>query len=467
VRVWHPDASAAEILPAKGGAHACAPTDTPGLFETIVRGSEAPRYRVRFRFPDGSAWEAEDPYRFPVSVGEVDLYLFAEGTHRALWKVLGAHPQTLDGIEGVRFAVWAPHARRVSVIGDFNGWDGRRLPMRRISPSGIYELFVPELTRGAPYKFEIKTRDGSLRPKTDPFAFWMEPPPESASRVFGCDADYAWGDQKWMDARSADPLHQPLSIYEVHLGSWRRRPDGGFLGYRELAEALVEHARRFGFTHLEILPITEYPFDGSWGYQVSGYFAPTHRYGDPDDFRAFVDICHRGGIGVILDWVPAHFPRDDFALRRFDGEPLYEYADPRLGEHPEWGTLVFDFGRNEVRNFLMASALFWLREYHLDGLRVDAVASMLYRNYSREPGDWLPNLHGGHENLEAVAFLRDLNQAVREECPGCISIAEESTAWPGVSRGVDEGGLGFTLKWNLGWMHDTLGYFAREPIHRR
>ncbi len=467
VRVWHPEARAAEILPADGSARPLEATDTPGLFEAVVRGAEPPRYRVRFRFPDGTSWEAEDPYRFPVSLGDVDLYLFAEGTHRTLWKVLGAHPQTLDGVDGVRFAVWAPHARRVSVVGDFCHWDGRRLPMRRISPSGIFELFVPGVARGAPYKFEIKTRDGSLRPKTDPFAFWMEPPPECASRVFGCPSDFAWGDQKWLDARSRDPLHEPICIYEVHLGSWRRRPDGGLLGYRELAEALVAHAQRFGFTHLELLPVTEHPFDLSWGYQVSGYFAPTHRHGDPDDFRAFVDVCHRGGIGVLLDWVPAHFPRDDFALRRFDGEPLFEYADPRMGEHPDWGTLVFDFGRNEVRNFLVASALFWLREYHLDGLRIDAVASMLYRDYSRKEGDWLPNLHGGRENLEAVSFLRELNQAVREECPGCITVAEESTAWPGVSRGVDEGGLGFHLKWNLGWMHDTLGYFGREPIHRR
>jgi 1,4-alpha-glucan branching enzyme len=355
----------------------------------------------------------------------------------------------------------------VSLVGGFCDWDGRRLPMRRISPSGVFELFVPGIARGEAYKFELKTQDGALRLKTDPFAFAMEAPPECAARVVGCNADFGWGDQKWLDARTGDALHEPLAIYEVHLGSWRRRPDGSLLGYRELAEALVAHARRFGFTHLELLPITEHPFDPSWGYQVSGYFAPTQRHGDPDDFRAFVDICHRGGIGVILDWVPAHFPRDDFALRRFDGDALFEYADPRLGEHPEWGTLVFDFGRNEVRNFLIASALFWLREYHLDGLRVDAVASMLYRDYSREPGDWIPNLHGGRENLEAVKFLRELNRAVREECPGCITIAEESTAWPGVSRAVDEGGLGFTLKWNLGWMHDTLGYFARESIHRR
>ncbi len=467
IGVWHPEAVSAALRLDGRGTRPLEATEVPGLFEADVEGAAPPRYRVRYRFADGAEWETDDPYRFAPSIGELDLYLFAEGTHRSLWKVLGAHPMSLEGVPGVRFAVWAPRARRVSLVGDFCDWDGRRLPMRRISPSGVFELFVPGLERGASYKYEIKTGDGALRPKTDPFAFSMEPPPECASRVVGCDAGFAWGDEKWIDARTGDALHEPLSIYEVHLGSWRRGADGRLLGYRELAHALVAHAQRFGFTHLELLPVTEHPFDLSWGYQVSGYFAPTHRHGEPDDFRAFVDICHRAGIGVILDWVPAHFPRDDFALRRFDGEPLFEYADPRLGEHPEWGTLVFDFGRNEVRNFLIASALFWLREFHLDGLRVDAVASMLYRDYSREAGDWIPNLHGGRENLEAVHFLRELNRAVREECPGCMTIAEESTAWPGVSRPVDEGGLGFTLKWNLGWMHDTLGYFGREPIHRR
>ncbi|MDJ0786308.1 MAG: 1,4-alpha-glucan branching protein GlgB [Myxococcota bacterium] len=465
VAVWHPEASGAELLLDDGVVQPLDGGPWPGLFEGILTTALPPRYRVRFLFADSAPWEVDDPYRFPSSLGDLDLHLFAEGTHRSLWKVLGAHPCVLDGVEGVRFAVWAPRATRVSVVGDFCEWDGRRLPMRRAGYSGVFELFVPGLQPGARYKFEIKTADGSLRLKTDPFAFRMERPPECAARVER--SGHVWSDDEWLAGRSPTPLHEPLSIYEVHLGSWRRQRDGSHLGYAELARQLVGHCRRFGFTHIELLPITEYPFDGSWGYQVSGYFAPTCRYGEPDDFKTFVDVCHQGGVGVILDWVPAHFPRDDFALRRFDGEPLYEYADPRLGEHPDWGTLVFDFGRNEVRNFLIASALFWLQEYHLDGLRVDAVASMLYRDYSREPGDWVPNLHGGRENLEAVSFLRELNRAVHEECPGCLTIAEESTAWPGVSRAEGEGGLGFTFKWNLGWMHDTLRYFGREPIHRR
>jgi 1,4-alpha-glucan branching enzyme len=338
--------------------------------------------------------------------------------------------------------------------------------MARVSPSGVFSAFVPEVGDGALYKYEIETARGALRLKTDPFAFSMERPPETASRVFR--SRHRWGDAEWLRARAArSPLHEPMAIYEVHLGSWQRAADGGPLDYATLADRLVEHVTRLGFSHVELLPVTEYPFDGSWGYQVSGYFSPTARHGDPDAFRAFVDRCHAAGIGVILDWVPAHFPRDDFALRRFDGEPLYEYADPRMGEHPDWGTLVFDFGRNEVRNFLLASALFWLHEYHLDGLRVDAVASMLYRDYSRKAGDWVPNLHGGRENLEAVSFLRELNDAVHEECPGCFTVAEESTAWPGVTRRPEEGGLGFDLKWNLGWMHDTLVYFSRDPVHRR
>jgi 1,4-alpha-glucan branching enzyme len=400
------------------------------------------------------------------TIGEVDAHLFAEGTHRRLWRVLGAHPVSFEGQDGVRFAVWAPRARRVSVVGDFCDWDGRRHPMRRTGASGVFELFVPGVPEGALYKYEIATRSGALRLKTDPFAFSMERPPNTASRVFA--SHHRWNDPDWIAARAArDARSEPLSIYEVHLGSWQRPPDGGWLDYDTLAPRLIEHAQRFGFTHLELLPISEHPFDGSWGYQVSGYFAPTARHGDPDGLRRFVDRCHGAGLGVILDWVPAHFPRDDFALRRFDGEPLFEYPDPRLGEHPDWGTLVFDFGRGEVRSFLIASALFWLSEFHFDGLRVDAVASMLYRDYSRAEGEWIPNREGGRENFEAVEFLRALNRAVQEDCPGCITIAEESTSWPGVTRAVEQGGLGFTFKWNLGWMHDTLAYFARDPVHRR
>ncbi|HPG27529.1 MAG TPA: 1,4-alpha-glucan branching enzyme, partial [Myxococcota bacterium] len=463
IRVHHPDAIAAEIVLQEGGKIAARPLSAPGVFEAPAPPHGLPgRYRVRFFFADGGTHETEDPYRFEARPSDVDLYLFAEGSHRGLQHVLGAHPCTIDDVTGVRFAVWAPRARRVSVVGGFCRWDGRRLPMRRCGPSGVFELFVPGVSDGELYKFEIKTRSGALRTKTDPLAFAMERPPGTASRVHA--SRHVWTDDAWMARqRERDPRREPMAIYEVHLGSWR--PDLG--GYRELAPALVEHAHRYGFTHVELLPITEHPFDGSWGYQVSGYFAPTARYGSPDDLRAFVDVCHRGGIGVILDWVPAHFPRDDFALRRFDGEPLFEYEDPLLGEHPDWGTLVFDFGRNEVRSFLVASALHWLTSFHLDGLRVDAVASMLYRDYSRREGAWLPNVHGGRENLEAVSFLRQLNDAVAQACPGRLMIAEESTAWPGVTRPTAEGGLGFTFKWNLGWMNDTLRYLARDPIHRR
>jgi len=398
--------------------------------------------------------------------GELDLHLFGEGNHRRLWQVLGAHPGVRDGVAGVRFAVWAPRARSVSVVGDFCDWDGRRFPMRFAGGPGVFERFVPGIGPGALYKFEILGADGRLALKTDPFAAAMEAAPATASRVFA--SRHPWRDASWLAARaSRDPRREPLAIYEVHLGSWDRAEGGRALGYREIAPRLARHAKSLGFTHLELMPIAEHPFDPSWGYQVSGYYAPTARYGDPDDFRAFVDVCHAEGLGVILDWVPAHFPRDAWGLPRFDGEPLYEYADPRLGEHPDWGTLVFDFGRPEVRNFLIANALYWLDEFHVDGLRVDAVASMLYRDYSRKPGEWLPNQHGGRENLEAVALLQSLNEAVRLEHPGCFTVAEESTAWPGVTRAVAEGGLGFTFKWNMGWMHDTLRYFARDPVHRR
>jgi len=397
--------------------------------------------------------------------GELDAHLFGEGTHRQLWKVLGAHVDTQNGVDGVRFAVWAPRARRVSVVGDFCQWDGRRHPMQRVGQSGVFSLFVPGRVDGDLYKYEIVTASGDLRLKSDPFALSMQHPPDTASRVFT--SRHEWRDAHWIRQRSErDPRSEPLSIYEVHLGSWQRAADGGPLDYDTIAERLAEHALRLGFTHVELMPVTEYPFDGSWGYQVTGYFAPTARHGDPDGLRRMVDHFHAVGLGVILDWVPAHFPRDDFALRRFDGEPLYEYGDPRIGEHPDWGTLVFDVGRNEVRNFLLASALFWLQEYHFDGLRVDAVASMLYRDYSRKGGEWMPNIHGGRENFEAVSFLQALTSVVRAECPGCFTVAEESTAWPGVTAAVEDGGLGFTFKWNLGWMHDTLGYFGRDPVHR-
>jgi len=466
VCVHHPDAVSAalefEALPSLP----LEPIGAGGIYAGTLRAEPpGPAYRIRFEFGDGSAYLQEDPYRFPTVFPEADLRRFAAGEHGALWQLLGAHPMRIGEVDGVRFAVWAPNARRASVVGDFCHWDGRRLPMCRLGDSGVFTLFVPGVREGEHYKFEFKTREGALRLKSDPFAFSMERPPASASRVYR--SQHVWRDEAWMAQRaSRDPRREALAAYEVHLGSWRRDA-GGKVSYADLAEPLIAHARRFGFTHIELMPIAEHPFEGSWGYQVSAYYAPTARYGTPDDLRAFVDACHRAQLGVILDWVPAHFPRDDFALRRFDGDPIYEYDDPRLGEHPHWGTLVFDYVRGEVRSFLLANALYWLREFHADGLRVDAVASMLYRDYGRSEGEWLPNDYGGRENLEAISFLRELNRAVREQCPGCFTIAEESTPWPGVTRAAEEGGLGFTFKWNLGWMHDTLEYFSLDPVHRR
>ncbi len=425
-------------------------------------------YTVRFHSQDGAVWERDDPYRFLPTIGATDLHLFNEGTHKKLWKCLGAHVRTLGGVQGVGFGVWAPNARRVSVVGDFCGWDGRVFPMRQLGSSGIFELFIPGLAWGAVYKYEIKTQDGGLRLKADPFAFSAERPPATASRVYS--SEYSWTDGEWMRSRREnEPLRSPMSVYEVHLGSWMRVPEDGHrsLTYREIAPKLAEHVKQLGFTHVELMPVAEHPYDRSWGYQVTGYYAPTSRYGTPDDFRFLVDTCHGHGIGVILDWVPAHFPRDDHALRRFDGTALYEHEDPRRGEHPDWGTLVFNYGRKEVRNFLLANALYWLDEYHIDGLRVDAVASMLYRDYSRREGQWVPNEYGGRDDFDAISFLQAMNEAVQSEHRGCFTVAEESTAWPGVTRAVRDGGLGFTFKWNMGWMHDTLGYFAKEPVHRK
>ncbi len=469
VRAMHPDAVGAECLVEGAASVVMSRLSEHGLFATFLPGAGFPlRYRIRYWFGDGEIWERDDPYRFLPTIGDVDLHLFNEGTHRRLWDCLGAHPRTIDGVDGVAFAVWAPSARRVSVVGDFCRWDGRLLPMRALGSSGIFELFVPGARAGAQYKFEIKTHEGMIRPKADPFAFFMEAPPGTASKIFA--TSYEWGDREWMEARAhRDWRREPVAFYEMHIGSWARVPEEGdrFLTYREIAPRLVEHVKRLGFTHIELLPVAEHPFSGSWGYQVSAYFAPTARFGTPDDFRFLVDHCHRNGIGVVVDWVPAHFPKDDFALRRFDGTALYEHDDPRLGEHPDWGTLIFNYGRTEVRNFLTSNALYWLGDMHVDGLRVDAVASMLYLDYSRAEGEWLPNAFGGRENLEAIEFLKTLNETVRIEQPGCLMIAEESTAWGGVSRPVREGGLGFTFKWNMGWMHDTLGYFARSPVHRR
>ena len=469
VRTHHPDATGAELLLADGSTHAMLTVGDGGIFAAFVPGAVLPlAYRLRFHFGPHVAWERADPYRFLPTIGDLDLHLFNEGTHRALWKCMGAHPRCLDGVDGVSFAVWAPGAQRVSVVGDFCRWDGRLFPMRQMGSSGVFEIFIPGLRAGEAYKFEIKAGDGSLRLKSDPMAFAAELSPGTASRVHT--STYVWNDEPWMRQRvGRDAAREPLAIYEVHLASWRRVPEDGDrrLTYREIAPLLVDHVKRFGFTHVELLPVAEHPFDGSWGYQVTGYYAPTVRFGPPDDFKYLVDLCHQNGIGVIIDWVPAHFPRDDFALRRFDGTALYEHEDPRLGEHPDWGTLIFNYGRHEVKNFLIANALFWLAEYHVDGLRVDAVASMLYLDYSRKEGQWLPNRYGGRENLDAIEFLKSLNETVRVEQPGCLMIAEESTAWGGVTKPVHEGGLGFHFKWNMGWMHDTLLFFSKEPVHRR
>ena len=468
VRAMHPDAVAAECILSNGDPAPMEPI-AAGIFAVFLPGATLPlRYRLRLHFASGATVERDDPYRFLPTVGELDLHLFNEGTHRRVYQALGAHARTVDGVAGTSFAVWAPNARRVSVIGDFNAWDGRVFPMRSLGASGVFELFVPGVRPGALYKYEILTPAHALRVKTDPFAFAMELPPDTASRVVSSGM-YDWGDDAWRMARvRRDPVREPMLIYETHLGSWARVPEEHDrpLTYREIAPRLVQHVKELGFTHIELLPIMEHPFTGSWGYQVTGYYAPTARYGTPDDFRFFVDTCHQAGIGVLLDWVPAHFPRDDFALRRFDGTALFEHEDPRLGEHPDWGTLIFNYDRNEVRNFLIANAVYWLEEFHLDGLRVDAVASMLYLDYSRRPGEWLRNRYGGRENLGAIDFLRAMNVTVATESPGAITVAEESTAWPGVTKPVADGGLGFTFKWNMGWMHDTLQYFALDPIHR-
>jgi 1,4-alpha-glucan branching enzyme len=395
-------------------------------------------------------------------LGDIDLHLVGEGRHERVYEKLGAHVTD----EGVAFAVWAPNATKVSVVGEWNDWDGRVSPMEQQGGSGIWETVVSDVPEGSLYRYELATRDGNLLLKSDPYAFATEKPPGNASRVFR--SRHEWRDDEWLQQRrTSAPFARPMSIYEVHLGSWRRTLDNETLDYRELAVQLGTYAKDLGFTHVELLPVMEHPYSGSWGYQVTGYFAPTARFGDPDDFRGFVDELHQRGVGVILDWVPAHFPRDEWALARFDGTALYEHEDPRRGAHPDWGTLVFNYGRNEVRNFLLANALYWLREFHADGLRVDAVASMLYLDYSRREGEWVPNEFGGREDLDAVTFLQQLNELVHGREPGIVSAAEESTAWPGVSRPVYLGGLGFGFKWNMGWMHDTLDYFQREAIHRR
>jgi 1,4-alpha-glucan branching enzyme len=439
----------------------------PGFFELHDPPTELPQYyALQWRDCHDQLHSEYDPYAFAPQLSDFDLHLFAEGKHWHIYRLLGANSHNVDGIDGVLFATWAPNAERISVVGDFNHWNGRRHPLRSRGGSGVWELFIPGIAANANYKFEIRARDGSLQQKADPYGRAFEVRPQTAAKIVA-PSFYQWRDNEWLAYRAnLDWLHSPLSIYEVHLGSWQRSAEGGFLNYRELAHRLVDYITPLGFTHIELLPITEHPLDDSWGYQTTGYYAPTSRFGNPDDFRYFVDHCHAHGIGVLLDWVPAHFPKDAHALARFDGTALYEHEDPRRGEHRDWGTLIYNFGRNEVKNFLLANANFWLEEFHLDGLRVDAVASMLYLDYSREPDDWIPNIHGGRENLEAIAFLRELNELTHGRHPGTLIIAEESTAWPQVTRPTWVGGLGFSMKWNMGWMHDTLNYIDKDPIHR-
>lgn len=442
-------------------------THPSGVFEW--RGKTEPARPYKIQVSQGnSTRDIYDPYQFPAHISPQDLYLFSEGRLRQGYRMLGSHDVTIDGVKGVRFAVWAPNAERVSVIGEFNQWDGRLHPMRSHGGSGVWELFIPEIAQHALYRYEIRNRNtGNLLIKTDPYAQGYELRPGTAS-LANTKNDHSWQDGEWLKQRGQwDWLHGAINIYEMHAGSWKRHPDGRFYTYRELAADLVPYVKSMGYTHIEMMPLSEHPFDDSWGYQCTGYFAASSRFGSPDELRELIDTCHQAGIGVILDWVPAHFPQDSWALARFDGTALYEHEDPRLGFHQDWGTHIFNFGRNEVKSFLMSSAHYWLSEFHFDGLRVDAVASMLYLDYSRKAGEWIPNKYGGRENLEAVAFLREMNIMVHEEFAGALTFAEESTAWPGVSRPVYLGGLGFSIKWNMGWMNDTLNYFHHEPVHRR
>jgi 1,4-alpha-glucan branching enzyme len=476
IRFFHPHAASAAVqvsgIPSPIEAQM---VRDEGLFEATLPDAYHDRpdpanYRLRFETHSGASFERYDAYAFPYLLSEFDLYLMGEGRHYDTYEKLGAHIKTVVGVRGVNFAVWAPSARRVSVVGDFNHWDGRVNPMRSRGSSGIWELFVPELNEGAIYKYEILGPRGELLPlKADPYAFRAELRPNTGSIVVSLD-HHAWNDSDWMARRKETPwLEKPITVYEVHLGGWRRVPDEGnrWLTYRELGDQLIPYVKELGYSHIELLPIMEHPFDGSWGYQTIGYYAATSRYGTPDEFMEFVDRCHRANIGIILDWTPAHFPRDTFGLAEFDGSHLYEHSDPRQGSHPDWGTLVFNYGRNEVVNYLISNALFWLDKYHIDGLRVDAVASMLYLDYSRKEGQWVPNEFGGRENLHAIAFLKRLNEVAYERFPGLLTIAEESTSWPAVSRPTYLGGLGFSLKWNMGWMNDTLHYFSTDPIYRR
>jgi len=471
-RVLRPDAAEVLVILEGKGAKPQKLTrlDEHGLFEGEIAGfSEGMPYTLELTGHDGMKWRQRDAYSFPAVLGEMDIYLFSEGTHYDIHKKLGAHVMMIGDVPGVHFAVWAPSAQRVSVVGDFNNWDGRIHQMRKLLPSGVWEIFIPGVHEGAHYKFEIRSEHGDVLLKTDPYAFFAQHGIETGCMVFDL-GRYQWNDEQWMQTRPRiDSYNSPMSIYEVHIGSWQRVPEDGNrpLSYRELGDRLIPYVKEMGFTHIELMPVMEHPFDGSWGYQVVNYYAPTSRFGNPDEFRNFVDLCHQAGIGVILDWVPGHFPKDAHGLARYDGSCLYEHEDPRLGEHQDWGTLIFNYGRNEVKNFLIGNALFWLEQYHVDGLRVDAVASMLYLDYSRKQGEWIPNCFGGRENLEAIDFLKRCNEVCYERHPGVALIAEESTAWPSVSHPTYTGGLGFGFKWNMGWMNDSLRYISKDPIHRR
>ncbi|MBX3420490.1 MAG: 1,4-alpha-glucan branching protein GlgB [Pirellulaceae bacterium] len=463
-QVWLVDRQHQRVLPMRR-------VHPSGFYEAIcpVEGFQDSNYRIRVASKNGEIIEMHDPYAVKPLLTDFDLFLFGQGRNWKIYDKLGAHPRTVDEVSGINFAVWAPNAESIQVVGDFNHWDGTGHLMRKHIPAGVWELFVPSCKVGEKYKFRIKMRDGSTIDKTDPFGRYAELPPRTASIVSSLD-QYTWNDQQWIERRAATPaLERPVNIYELHLGSWRRDPEGhhGWMNYRRIAHELVQYCQQMGFTHVELMPISEHPFSGSWGYQTVGYFGVTSRYGTPEDFMYFVDHCHQHDIGVIIDWVPAHFPKDSHGLRQFDGSALYEHADPRQGEHPDWGTMIFNYGRNEVRNFLVSNALFWLDKYHIDGLRVDAVASMLYLDYSREDGQWIPNCYGGRENLDAIHLLREFNEQAHTQYPGILTLAEESTAWPGVSRPTNCGGLGFSVKWNMGWMNDTLRYMRHEPIHRK
>jgi 1,4-alpha-glucan branching enzyme len=469
IRAFRPTAKTLAVVWGESGEHVeMNRLDEAGFFEVTIP-APLPKYHFAMTTSDVEEETFEDPYRFEPLLTDYDLYLHSEGRHFTSYDKLGAHLVEVDGVKGVHFALWAPNAYRVSVIGEFDGWDARVHPMRRHVDAGIWELFIPGLDEWTLYKYDLRSQvNGYHTQKTDPYGFFDEMRPRTASIVVDLDR-YAWGDGDWIEQRAhQNPLREPMSIYEIHLGSWRRKSDGlEWLTYREIADALVPYIKDLGYTHIELMPVAEHPLDMSWGYQITGYYAATSRFGTPPDLMYLIDQCHQNGIGVILDWVPAHFPKDGHALSYFDGTHLYEHADPRLGEHPQWGTYIFNYGRNEVRNFLISNALFWLKKYHVDGLRVDAVSSMLYLDFGREAGEWLPNDYGGRENIPAVRFLQEANAIVHEQCPGCYTIAEESTAWPMVSRPTYLGGLGFTFKWNMGWMHDTLAYIGKEPLYRK